>query len=63
MAQRLHIDHVDQMIDINSPKLVEVEIRRDGQVIWIHVNGETKLRIQSPGSLWITDHRNAKEVK
>jgi hypothetical protein len=34
----------DQMIDVNGVKNVTVESRQDGRVIWISVDGVTRLR-------------------
>lgn len=46
------------MIDITEPTLaVEVEIRSDGKVIWIHVDGITVMRICRVPALIIRDHR------
>lgn len=49
------------MEDITAPKVVEVEIRHDGKVVWIHVEGITVLRACRVGELTITDHREDHE--
>lgn len=48
----------EELLDITAPELApEVEVRADGKVLWVHVDGITVLRIcQMPG-LTITDHR------
>jgi hypothetical protein len=43
--------------DITGAKLVEIEIREDGKVVWVHVNGQTELRICQVDSVAITDKR------
>jgi hypothetical protein len=46
------------MQDITAPEHgVEIEIREDGTVIWVHVNGVTALRICRIPYLVLTDHR------
>lgn len=47
--------------DITEPKLVQIEIRADGQVIWVHVDGITALRVCRPELLVVTDHRPSKD--
>lgn len=40
-----------QMIDINSPEVVEVSINEDGTKLWVNVDGICRLRVyqsQSP---------------
>ena len=49
------------MHDITGAKLVEIEIRDDGKVVWLHVNGATVARICSIETLEITDHRPNQE--
>ncbi len=34
----------DQMIDITGPEIVEVQIRDDGKVVWINIDGICRLR-------------------
>jgi hypothetical protein len=47
-----------KMQDITAPEHgVEIEIREDGTVIWVHVNGVTALRICRIPYLVLTDHR------
>ena len=36
------------LVDITSPEWVEIEIRHDGEVVWIHVDGITVVRICRP---------------
>jgi hypothetical protein len=50
-----------QMLDIAAPENgVEVEIRNDGQVLWVHVDGATVLRICriAAGLIHIEDRRS-----
>jgi hypothetical protein len=47
-----------QFVDITAPDQVEVEIRADGSVLWVHVEGITKLRLCRIQNLTITDRRD-----
>ena len=47
----------DIFIDVTAPSLVEIEIRSDGKVIWIHVDGFTLLRACRIENLEIKDNR------
>jgi hypothetical protein len=49
--------HTDKMVDVTAPTLVEIEVRADGTVVWVHVNGITALRACRIGKLVVTDHR------
>jgi len=46
--------------DITAPDNVQIEIRDDGTVIWIHVEGSTRLRICKIKNLQVLDHRGDK---
>lgn len=46
------------MEDIAEPAVVEIEIRADGKVVWVHVNGATALRCCRIGEVVINDHRS-----
>lgn len=51
----------DAFRDITAPKAgVEVEVREDRNVIWIHVDGITVLRICRIPQLIITDNSEKK---
>jgi hypothetical protein len=45
------------MLDITAPTLVEVQVRRDGRVLWVNVDGACKLRICQIGELVLVDER------
>lgn len=45
------------MQDISAPRTVEIEIRDDGKVVWVHVDGQTEFRACRIEVLHITDHR------
>ena len=48
-----------QMLDITAPEHgVQIQIRNDGKVIWIHVDGMTVLRICQIPRLDIEDERH-----
>jgi hypothetical protein len=42
---------------LTAPKIVEVEIRNDGKVLWINVDGKCELRACRIEELVLTDHR------
>src|SRR5437667_12708513 len=45
-------------LDVTAPRHIEIEIRNDGKVIWVHLNGMTILRACQIGELMITDRRD-----
>ena len=47
------------MIDINDPKGVQVQIRADGDTLWVNVDGKCALRIVGipPGRIQVYDQR------
>lgn len=45
------------MLDITAPRDVQIQIRRDSKVIWIHIDGETVLRVCRIGNLEVDDAR------
>lgn len=49
--------HIGTLSDYTSPATVEVEIRADGKVVWVTVDGVTRLRACRIGELVITDNR------
>jgi hypothetical protein len=53
------IHHGPQMIDITAPSLAEIQIRSDGAVLWINVDGVCRLRIcgLKPANLILNDER------
>ncbi len=58
LAARVYQERHGTLVDINKPEYVEIEIRHDGTVIWIHVDGITRFRacrIKHP--VVINDHR------
>jgi hypothetical protein len=58
LAARVYEERHGTLVDINEPEHVEIEIHHDGTVIWIHVDGITRLRacrIKHP--VVINDHR------
>jgi len=46
-----------ELLDINTPEHCEIEIREDGKVVWISIDGLTKVRICRIKNLYITDNR------
>ena len=44
-------------LDITAPEVIEIEIRDDGKVIWVHTQEGTVLRVCRIGKLILTDHR------
>jgi hypothetical protein len=52
-----------ELLDITAPKFgVEVEIREDGKVLWVHVDGVSVLRICQIDRLEVNDHRASPRV-
>lgn len=43
--------------DITAPKVVQIEIRNDGSVLWVNVDGKCALRCCRIGELTIKDNR------
>lgn len=55
---------LQEMKDITSPEHgVQVQIRRDGKVIWVHVDGVTVLRVCQVQALEIVDERGEEGMK
>lgn len=54
---RRQLEEAKKMIDITGGVVVEVEIRQDGKVVWLHVNGRTVARACQIEALHISDHR------
>lgn len=52
------VDITAPMMDLTAPQDVEIEIRHDGKVVWVHVEGVTKLRACRIVNLQVIDHRN-----
>lgn len=47
-----------QMLDVSAPEqLVEIAIRPDGKVLWVHVDGVTVLRVSQIPRLVVGDER------
>lgn len=46
-----------KMQDITAPEIVEIEIRRDGKIVWINVDGVAALRACRVENLTVIDHR------
>ena len=49
-----------RMLYITAPTVVEVQIREDGRVLWVNIDGECKLRVSSIGLLSVLDDREPK---
>jgi hypothetical protein len=50
------------MVDIISPKNVQIQIKKDGKVVWINVDGACRLRCCRIGQLEIIDERELKSI-
>jgi hypothetical protein len=46
-----------RMIDLTEPTLVEIQIRSDGQVLWVNVDGECRLRVTGAKIISVVDPR------
>jgi DNA-binding protein YbaB len=40
-----------------TARIVEIEIRDDGKVVWVHINGQTEFRACEIEEVHITDNR------
>lgn len=47
-----------EMLDITAPQVIEVEVREDGKVLWINIDGICRLRVCQINELVITDRRS-----
>jgi len=45
-------------LDLTEPECVEIEIQRDGKVVWINVNGLCRLRACKIKDLKLIDNRS-----
>jgi len=52
-----HVAHDGGMLDVTAPEYVEIEIRDDGSVLWIHIDGIAMFRACRIANLEITDRR------
>lgn len=46
---------IGQMVDINAPAVVQVQIRADRKVLWVNIDGVCRLRCCLIGELTIVD--------
>ena len=47
-----------EMTDITNPDHVEIQIRHDGRVVWVNVNGICRLRCCMVENLELIDERS-----
>lgn len=53
---------MDDVLDISGAGIVELQVREDGRVIWVNVDGVCRLRIcRIREEVIIKDERNANE--
>jgi hypothetical protein len=50
--------HIREMIDITAPQDVEVQIRGDGRVVWVNVDGICRFRACQIGHVTVNDERS-----
>lgn len=55
--------NIPEMVDITSPRTVQVQIRSDGKVIWINVDGMCRLRCCQIEHLDVEDDRKPSAIK
>jgi len=61
MAEEYVTSLVDKpSIDITAPKAVQIDIREDGKVLWINVDGICRLRCCQIELLEVEDRRTKK---
>lgn len=53
-------EELKQLLDITGPVIVQIQIRNDGDVIWINVDGMCRMRICRISALYLDDDRNCK---
>lgn len=46
-----------ESLDFTKPQTVEIEIRGDGKVVWINIDGLCRLRVCRIENLTLTDER------
>ncbi len=46
-----------ETVDVTAPKIVQIQIRNDGKVVWINVDGLCVLRCCQIGEIHIEDER------
>lgn len=60
----LHMNEPDKLRDITAPAHgVQIQIKRDSKVIWVHVDGVSVLRICQIPSLELVDERGANAIQ
>jgi hypothetical protein len=52
-----------EMVDITAPSIVGVEIRHDGKVLWVNVDGVCRLRCCLIGELILEDNQPKRRLK
>jgi hypothetical protein len=57
MSDETEIHFGNQMLDITAPEIVEVQIRSDGTVLWVNVDGVCRLRICCITNFILSDER------
>lgn len=51
------------MIDITKAETVQIQIRGDGQVVWVNVDGVCQLRVCQCKHVQVDDERYEKETR
>jgi hypothetical protein len=50
-----------RMLDITAPEIVEVQIRSDGSVLWVNIDGICRLRACNIGNMLVNDERTGQD--
>jgi hypothetical protein len=48
---------IDMMVDVSEPRIVEIQIRSDGKVVWVNVDGICRFRACKVKKLEVQDER------
>lgn len=54
---------MQKMNDVTAPEIVQIQIRGDGTVVWVNINGECALRACRIKNLVLEDCRDSKPAK
>lgn len=49
----------EQMVDIAAPSIVEVQVRADGKVLWVNVDGICRFRCCRIETIIVNDERES----
>ena len=54
----MSISFMEGLLDVTGAETVEVQVRHDGEVLWVNVDGRCRLRVcQIKGDVMVNDER------